>query len=166
MVLAVLGGFLGQFFGDKRVVVFGLALMAGGGLLSAASETYPMMLAGRLTAGIGAVFLNVLLTKMTADWFAGREIVLALAILLNAWPIGIGLALVTLGPLAEAASLAHAFQATAAVAAAGLVLMALLYVRRRTPPGPPERGCPACRAGKCCCAASPALSGRCRTRPT
>jgi len=131
VVLAIPGGFLGQVFGDKRVVAFGLALMAGGGLLSAASETYATMLAGRLTAGIGAVFLNVMLTKMTADWFAGREIVLALAILLNAWPIGIGLALVTLGPLAESVSLAQVFQVTAAVAAVGLVLVALLY---RPPP--------------------------------
>ena len=30
VVLAIPGGFLGQVFGDKRVVAFGLALMAGG----------------------------------------------------------------------------------------------------------------------------------------
>jgi MFS family permease len=64
---------------------------------------------------------------MATDWFAERELVLAIAILLNSWPIGIGLALVTLGPLAEASSWSVAFYATAAAAVVGLLLMVTLY---------------------------------------
>jgi len=97
------------------------------GILGGASDSYELVVAGRFVSGFGAVLLNALLTKMTTDWFAGRELVLAIAILLNAWPIGMGIALVTLGPLAEVSSWSAAFYATAAVAFVGLLLLAALY---------------------------------------
>ncbi len=127
VVLALPGGFLGRRFGDKRVVVAGLLLMFIGGILVGASDNYGMVAAGRFISGVGAVLLNVLLTKMTTDWFADREIVLAMAILINAWPIGIGIALITLGPLGEALSWSVAFYATAVAAFVGLLLVAALY---------------------------------------
>jgi hypothetical protein len=46
--------------------------------------------------------LNVLVTKMIADWFLGRELVTAMAILVIGWPLGIALAMVTVPALAEA----------------------------------------------------------------
>ena len=58
---------------------------------------------GRLLSGIGAVLLSVPLSKMVTDWFAGREIVLAMAIFMNSFPIGIGIAVLVLGGLAGAA---------------------------------------------------------------
>lgn len=127
VVLALPGGFIGQRFGDKRVVVAGLVLMFIGGILAGASDSYGMVSTGRFISGVGAVLLNVLLMKMTTDWFADREIILAIAILLNAWPIGIGIALVTLGPLGEASSWSAVFYATAAFAVVGLLLVAALY---------------------------------------
>ena len=127
VVVALPGGFLGRRFGDKQVAGTGLLLMFVGGILVGASDSYELVVAGRFVSGFGAVLLNVLLTKMTTDWFAGREIVLAMAILLNAWPIGMGIALVTLGPLAEVSSWSAAFYATAAVAFVGLLLVAALY---------------------------------------
>jgi len=36
------------------------------------------------------------MTKMVTDWLAGRELVLAMAVFVNAFPIGIGLALLSL----------------------------------------------------------------------
>ncbi len=127
VVLAFPAGLLGRRFGDKRVVVIGLLLMFLGGLLAGVADNYEVVVAGRFLSGTGAVLLSVLLTKMATDWFAERELVLAIAILLNSWPIGIGLALVTLGPLAEASSWSVAFYATAAAAVVGLLLMATLY---------------------------------------
>ncbi len=127
VVLAFPAGLLGRRFGDQRVVVIGLLLMFLGGLLAGVADNYEVVVAGRFLSGIGAVLLSVLLTKMVTDWFAERELVLAIAILLNSWPIGIGLALVTLGPLAEASSWSVAFYATAAAAVIGLLLMVTLY---------------------------------------
>ena len=130
IVIAYPGGLLGQYFGDKRIAAFGMALMVAGGLLTA-TEGYPVVLAGRLISGVGAALLNVLLTKMTIDWFIGREIGTALAVLVSSWPVGIGVALVTLPWLAANTSAATGFAGTAAVAALVLVLVVAVY---RAPP--------------------------------
>jgi MFS family permease len=131
VVIAYPGGLLGRYFGDKRTVMVGLALMVAGGLLTMSGSNYPSILAGRLVSGVGAVLLNVLLTKMTIDWFIGREIGTALALLVSSWPIGIGIALVTLPWIAVHGSVAIAFGSTGAAAALVLIAIAILY---RAPP--------------------------------
>ena len=131
VVIAYPGGLLGRHFGDKRIVIVGLALMVAGGLLTMSSNDYAGILAGRLISGVGAVLLNVLLTKMTTDWFIGREIGTALALLVSSWPIGIGIALVTLPWIAVHGSVGMAFGSTAAAAALVLIAIASLY---RVPP--------------------------------
>jgi predicted MFS family arabinose efflux permease len=126
IVIAYPGGLLGQHFGDKRIAVLGLILMVAGGLLTATAD-YAMVVAGRLISGAGAVLLNVLLTKMATDWFVGREIGTALALLVSSWPIGIGIALVGLPWFAVYATAGAAFASTAAVAVFVLALIAAVY---------------------------------------
>jgi predicted MFS family arabinose efflux permease len=127
IALAYPGGLLGRRFGDKQVVVVALALMASGGSIIGSSESYPLALAGRTLCGVGAVLLNVLLAKMVADWFVGKEIVTAMAILVTSWPLGISLALISLGPLAAASSWLLAMHLTAIACLLGLVLVVVFY---------------------------------------
>ncbi|HLZ78552.1 MAG TPA: MFS transporter [Sphingomonas sp.] len=127
ILLAVPGGWLGERFGDRRVVVVGLGLMVAGGLLAGLAPSYPLLVAGRALSGIGGVLLNVLMSKMITDWFVEHELVLAMAIFANAFPIGVGLALMSLGSLAERAGWAASLEASAAVAGAALLLVALVY---------------------------------------
>jgi MFS family permease len=103
-VLAFPGGLLGRRFGDKYVVETALMLMVMGGLLMGFKLSYALVVTGRLLSGVGGVLLNVLLVKMVADWFAGKEIVTAMGILVSSWPFGISLALVSLGSLAMISS--------------------------------------------------------------
>ena len=132
VAVAIPGGLLGRRFGDKRVVLAGLALMALGSFMVAAAETYAVAMAGRVVSGAGAVMLNVLQVKMVADWFHGRELATAMSFLVVSWPIGIGLALAGLGPLAAASSWSFAIQLTAWVCVAALAAVAAAY---RAPPG-------------------------------
>jgi len=127
ILLAVPGGWLGERFGDRRMVVIGLVLMVAGGVMAGLAPSYGMLLAGRLISGIGGVLLNVLMSKMVTDWFAERELVLAMAIFVNSFPIGIGLALMGLGSLAERAGWPASLYASAAVAGAALLLVVLAY---------------------------------------
>jgi len=127
LFLAVPGGALGRRFGDKQVVMAGLALMAVGGVLMAASEFWAGQLAGRLVAGLGGVLLNVLMTKMVADWFAGKEISFSLAVFVNSWPVGIAVALTVLPLVAEAGGLTTALALVAALTVAGFAGLALFY---------------------------------------
>lgn len=127
IAISVPGGILGARFGDKRVVLCGLALMVAGGIMTALAGQYGLALTGRVVSGIGAVLLNVLLAKMANDWFAGREIVLAMAILVTSWPLGIGVALAVEPQLAALQSWPLAIHATTLVSAIAFVLVATAY---------------------------------------
>lgn len=132
IVLALPGGFLGRRFGEKRMVLAGLGLMAAGGVISALGVSYGMLVAGRFITGVGVVLQFVLMTKMLADWFRGRELILAMALYLNGWPAGIGLALLTQPGLAAAATWRTVFFATAVLSVVALAVLAVWY---RSPGG-------------------------------
>ena len=127
LAFALPGGEIGRRFGDKRVVLFGLVLMIAGGLAMAFAPTWGWQIAGRVVAGIGGVLLNVLMSKMVTDWFAGKEIATAMAIFVNSWPAGIALCLFVLPALAAAQGIISALLLTTAFCAIGLVLLATLY---------------------------------------
>lgn len=131
VAVALAGGWLGRRFGDKRVVLVGLFLMVAGGALLSRADSIPALLAGRALAGAGAVLLNVLVTKMAADWFAERELVAAMGVLISSWPIGIAGALLIAPPLAEAGGWTAPMALSAGCAGVGLILIALTY---RAPP--------------------------------
>jgi predicted MFS family arabinose efflux permease len=137
IVLALPGGFLGRRFGEKRMVMGGLALMAIGGVVSALGSSYAMLVAGRFVTGVGVVLQFVLMTKMLADWFRDRELIFAMSLYLNGWPVGIGLALVTQAGLAEALSWRAVFLATAILSALTWIVLGVLY---RSPAPPAEVG--------------------------
>jgi MFS family permease len=135
LVFALPGGEIGRRYGDKVTVIFGLALMVGGGLIMVFGSTWPWQLVGRLLAGVGGVLFNVLMSKMVTDWFAGKEIATAMAIFVNSWPIGLALALIALPPLAAVGGLIGVYLATSGFALLGLLLMSLFYGAPLTPPG-------------------------------
>jgi predicted MFS family arabinose efflux permease len=126
--LALPGGALGRRYGDRRMVMAGLLLMVIGGLAASMASGFGSLAVARTLAGVGGVLLNVLMSKMVIDWFAGRkDLSLAMAIFVNSFPIGVGLAIAILGPLATAAGWTTALAATSGLAAAALVLLAFGY---------------------------------------
>jgi MFS family permease len=86
--LALPGGLLVRRFGDKTLCCAGLGLMGVGGVLCGLAEGFGLLAAGRLISGTGGVLLGLSVTKMATDWFAGRELVTAMAVLLTSWPLG------------------------------------------------------------------------------
>lgn len=127
LIMAVPGGAVGKMIGDKNTVLIGLAIMVIGGLVSAYGATWEMQITGRILAGAGGVILNVLMSKMVTDWFAGYEIATAMAIFVNSWPAGIALALVVQPFVGLAGGLETAFLLTAAFAVAGFVALRVFY---------------------------------------
>jgi MFS family permease len=123
LFLAYSSGLLGRRFGMKSISVLGLFLMAAGGLVSAYADTYFLISTGRIVAGTGAVLFNVLSAALVANWFANRELTLAMAIHVNSWPFGIALGLATQAMLLEATSLAVMLLLTAMFCALGWLLL-------------------------------------------
>ena len=127
VALALPGGAIGRTFGDKRTVLAALLLMLIGGLAMALSDSWSIQIAGRLISGAGGVMLNVQMTKIVADWFAGKEIATAMAIFVNSWPAGIALSLLALPLIGSNLGIEAVHLAVAAVIGAALVLFALTY---------------------------------------
>src|ERR1700735_2888868 len=121
LAFALPGGEIGRRFGDKRVVLFGLVLMIAGGLAMAVAPPWGCQVVGRVVAGIGGVLLNVLMSKMVTDWFAGKEIATAMAIFVNSWPAGIALALLTLPSIGAADGVGAVYLAGRALIGLALV---------------------------------------------
>jgi predicted MFS family arabinose efflux permease len=103
VIISLPGGLLGQHFGAKSVSAFGLFLM------------------------------NVMATKMVADWFIDRKLTIAMAILAASWPFGIGLGLVEQHIVAAETGYAAVMNSAAAMALSCLFLMLIVY---RNPPKP------------------------------
>ncbi len=127
VALALPGGAIGQRFGDKATVLGALVLMLIGGLAMAWSNSWTVQIAGRLVAGAGGVLLNVQMTKMVADWFAGKEIATAMAVFVNSWPAGVALSLLTLPWIGTAYGVSAVHLAVAALTGLGIVLLGGAY---------------------------------------
>ena len=134
VALAFPGGAIGQWFGDKKTVLMGLVLMIVGSLIMALSSSWGGQIFGRLVAGMGGVLMNVLMTKMVADWFTGKEISTAMAIFVNSWPVGIAISLLALPPIGVVYGVGGAYLAVAALIAVGVGLLAGRIILRRSLP--------------------------------
>jgi predicted MFS family arabinose efflux permease len=121
IVVALPVGALSRRVGDKRLVMSGLVLMTVGAVVCALSADSTTLAVGRVIAGIGGVTLNVVMSKMVIDWFTGQEVVLAMAIFVNSFPIGVGLAMLTLGPVSALAGWQAAMGAVALITSIALV---------------------------------------------
>ena len=131
VAVAIPGGSLAAWLGEKRIVLISLGVMILGGLM-AFGPGWGWLTTGRAIAGMGGVVINIVMTKMVVDWFAGREISTAMAIFINSWPLGIALALLTLPLFAATGGLALAWGATTGLIVVAMALVALVY---RAPDG-------------------------------
>src|SRR5690606_27356384 len=127
IVIALPGGEIGRRFGDKQVVLFGLALMIAGGALIALLPEWHWHVAGRLISGTGGVLLNVLMSKMVTDWFAGKEIATAMGIFVSCWPIGMAFALFVLPGMAVSWGLTASYLLILGILVPGTGLLTALY---------------------------------------
>jgi MFS family permease len=127
VVFALPGGAVGQRFGDKKTVLAGLILMMAGSCMMAFSSSWGGQISGRLVSGVGGVLIGVLMAKMVADWFTGKELSTAMAIFINSWPIGIAASLLVLPPIGVAHGASAANLAVAALIAVAAGLLALSY---------------------------------------
>lgn len=124
IVLALPGGAIGRAFGDKPTTIAALLLMIAGSLVMATTDIWALQMAGRLASGAGGVLLTVQLTKMGADWFAGKEIATAMAIFVSSWPTGVAISLLVLPAIGTAHGAGAVFLAASALTMIGIALIA------------------------------------------
>jgi predicted MFS family arabinose efflux permease len=135
--IAIPSGILTRRVTNKNLLMLGALTMMVGAWVMATADTPRELFTGRLITGVGGTIFNVILTKMVTEWFFGKEIVTALAIMLTAWPIGISLGLLTQGFIADSYGWSWAFHATGVLALVSFLLTAFLYRDPRVDPGAP-----------------------------
>jgi predicted MFS family arabinose efflux permease len=128
VVVAFPAGLLGQRFDEKKLGLAGLALMVISNIALGFCNGFAMALVARTIGGVGATIVILVATKMTTDWFEGREIVLAMSILQMSWPFGAMLALPIQATIAQ--SLGWPAVMGSAAAFSAISLLAFLLVSR------------------------------------
>lgn len=93
VIVAFPAGLLGSRGREKMLGLAGLVLMAISGLALSYSGDLAFALVARTIGGVGATITGLVATKMVADWFDAREIVLAMSVLQMSWPFGAMIAL-------------------------------------------------------------------------
>ena len=127
IIVALAGGAMSSWIGDKKIVLIGLALMALGSGFMALDSTWGAQNSGRFIAGIGGVILNVVMSKMVMDWFEGHEMATAMSIFINSWPAGIALALVVQPSVAGYGGVFLSFGLESMLAIVGFFALLLFY---------------------------------------
>lgn len=125
--LALPAGYSGRYFSDRLLSGLGLGALALGGLVSGFAADSWMIGAGRVLSGAGFVFSTLYFTKMTADWFSGKEIATAMSILVMSWPFGIAMGQVGHEWLAETIHWRWPFYVASAYCALGALATLVLY---------------------------------------
>ncbi len=120
--LALPAGWLSAHFGDRRILIAGLALMVAGGIGLGLAPGFAVALTFRLLSGVGAVMLNIVVSKMVMDRFPDASLGTAIGVLLCAWPLGIGLGSIVLPYPVEAIGWRGVMFVTAGICAAFLAL--------------------------------------------
>jgi MFS family permease len=131
LVLAIPLGFAGRYVSDRALVAAGLTALALGGGVAAAADDFGLLALGRLLCGVGFVVTTIFFTKMVVDWFAGRELATAMAVLVMSWPFGIAMGQVGHSWLAATYGWRVPFVAASLYCLAGAVLLTAAY---RPPP--------------------------------
>ncbi|MDP9085805.1 MAG: MFS transporter [Pseudomonadota bacterium] len=139
VVVAFPAGLLGRSLRDDRLGLAGLGLMTISGVALSFSDGFVAALVARTIGGVGATIVVLVATKMTADWFNGREIVVAMSLLQVSWPFGSMLALPIQAAIAQAWGWPAAMMSAALVA--GIALGAFMFVSE------PERLAPRAPTG-------------------
>ena len=127
LVLAIPAGYAGRYAPDNMLVALGLAALAAGGGLCAIAHGFGLMALGRVLCGAGFVISTIFMTKMVADWFVGKEIATAMAVLVMSWPFGIAMGQVTHAWLATAIGWQWAFATASLYCLAGATVVLAAY---------------------------------------
>ncbi len=134
IIISIPAGFLADHYGAKRIGIFSFLLMIGGTLILATGHTFPLLVLGRLIAGIGGITLALTCMRAVAQWFMNREIGLAMGLYTTGMPVGIIIALNALAAVGATWSWRSSIWVTVIVSCLALVAFALFFMPASTAP--------------------------------
>lgn len=101
IIVALPGGILATAYGAKRVILGALFFMTGGVFLVALASSFPLLIVGRLIAGIGGMTIFVVVPQTLSVWFSDKRLSIAISVYNSAIPVAFITAFNTFGTLAK-----------------------------------------------------------------
>lgn len=102
--VSIPGGIIANAYGAKRVFIGALSVVIFGSTLVALASGFPLLIVGRIIAGIGAMTIAVAAPQTLSIWFADRGLSIAFGVYNNALPLAIMVTFNTYGSLAKSTS--------------------------------------------------------------
>jgi LPXTG-motif cell wall-anchored protein len=127
IAISIPAGMLADRYGQKTIGIICFVLMIAGTAIFASGNSLPVLVLGRVVAGAGALTMLVLAPQLLAQWFAGREMGIAMGVLNTALPIGTILSLNFLSLLGENMGWRASAWISAAVPLIALVIFIFLF---------------------------------------
>ena len=88
IVVSIPAGVLADRYGQKAIVVVSFGLMIAGAAIFASGSSLLVLGLGRAVSGVGAMTLLVVAPQLLAQWFAGREMGIAMGVFNTGVPLG------------------------------------------------------------------------------
>jgi MFS family permease len=133
--ISIPAGMLSDRYGQKAIGIISFLLAIVGTAIFASGGSLPVLILGRAIAGIGAITLMVLAPQILAQWFAGREMGIAMGVFSTGLPVGTILSLNLLSALGESLGWRTSVWASIALPLVALVVFLWLFT-----PAPREGG--------------------------
>ncbi|MBP6137058.1 MAG: MFS transporter [Clostridia bacterium] len=101
VIIAIPGSIFATAYGAKRVILSALITMSAGVLLVALAPAFPLLVIGRLIAGIGGMTIVVAAPQTLAVWFSDKRLSIAISVYNSALPVSVLMTFNTFGTLAK-----------------------------------------------------------------
>ncbi len=124
-------GVLSDRHGPKLTGLIALTLAIAGTLLVAFSPVYPLLLLGRALAGIGSLTVILISPHFISQWFAGKELGLAMGLWNSSVPLGTITSFATMGSIGQALGWRAPVFISVGITALALVIFAALARSKR-----------------------------------
>ena len=134
IIASIPAGMLADRYGQRKIGIASFSITVAGAAVFALGDSLAVLALGRIVSGIGAVTLWVLAPQLVAQWFAGREMGLAMGVFTTGMPLGTILSLNFLSTLGESAG----WRASAWLSA-GMALVMLIVVASLFTPAPGKK---------------------------
>ncbi len=140
VIVSIPAGMLIDRYGQKAIGIVSFIFMIAGTAIFASGSSFPILALGRVISGMGAITLVVLAPQLLAQWFAGREMGIAMGVFNTGLPLGTILSLNFLSILGESLGWRASAWLSAGLPLVALVIFAWLFAStpRRSEKTPPQ----------------------------
>ena len=139
IIISIPAGMLADRYGQKVIGMASFIFIIAGTAIVASGNSLTILTLGRALSGVGAMTLMVIAPQLLSQWFAGRELGIAMGIFNTSMPLGTILSLNFLSLLGERLGWRASIWLSAGLPVVALVLFTLFFapapqVKRKTSP--------------------------------